>query len=142
MTDDDRDKATARRLLDALAARDRETVSSCLTDDVVWWVPRSAAQLGLERPYVGHAAVLDLLCGPRSQYREGTMAWEFHQVLSDGGMVATHSTLRALTAGGVPYENHYVQLYRFVDGLVAEGWEHTDTAYAFARFADGAADGE
>jgi ketosteroid isomerase-like protein len=140
VSDADRDRATARRLLEAMAGRDRDAVSGCLSDDVVWWVPRSAARLGLQRPYVGRAATLDLVCGPRSQYREGTMAWEFHHVLADGGMVATHSTLRALTAGGVPYENHYVQLYRFVDGLVAEGWEHTDTAYAFGRFAEPVAD--
>lgn len=127
-------KRTAADLLTAIAERRREVASDCLSDNVVWWVPQSAGDRGIARPLEGRQAVLDLCCG-ESRYQVGTMTWELHQVLHDDDVVVVHCTLRALTKGGTPYENHYALLYRFVGTLIAEAWEHTDTAYAFARFA-------
>jgi len=126
-------KETVIRLLTAIAERDRESASRCLSDDATWWVPQSAGKL-LGRPIKGRQNVLDLLCG-ESHYEVGTMKWEPHQVLSDENFVVVHCTLRATTRGGRDYENHYALLYRFDDLLVSESWEYTDTAYAVSRFA-------
>ena len=122
-------------LLTAIATRDRSAAASCLTDDVTWWVPRSAGERGLERPLQGRDRVLELLCG-ESRYVVGTMAWEYHQVLQDGDFVVAHCSLRATTQSGRDYENQYALVYRFRGDAIAESWEHTDTAYAFARFAE------
>jgi ketosteroid isomerase-like protein len=132
MTDADQQKAVAVALVTAIAERDRATVSSCLSEEVVWWVPQSAAALGLPRPLRGRQATLGLLCG-ESRYQVGTMQWDHHHLLHDGAMVAVHSTLRATTNLGVAYENQYVNLYRFDGRQIVEGWEHTDTSYAFSR---------
>jgi ketosteroid isomerase-like protein len=121
-------------LLNAIAERRREAVGDLLTEDVTWWVPLSAAARGLTRPLRGRERVLKLLGGDNSHYRSGTMRWEFHDVLQDGQRVVIHCTLRALTTEGVDYENHYLMLYRFEGTRIAEAWEYTDTAYAFARF--------
>jgi ketosteroid isomerase-like protein len=120
-------------LLHAIASRDRRAAQSCLTEDVTWWVPQSAAERGLERPLQGRDRVLELICG-ESRYEVGTMVWEFHQMLSDQDFVVAHCSLRATTRSGRDYENQYALLYRFRQELIAESWEHTDTAYAFARF--------
>jgi uncharacterized protein len=141
VTDPTADKDTALKLLSAIATRDQMTVSSCLSDDVVWWVPRSAGELGLARPLVGRQATLGLLCG-ESRYEVGSMHWTHHHVLADGDAVAVHTSLRARTKAGVSYENQYVMVYRFQDGYIVEGWEHTDTAYAFSRMALEAPEGE
>jgi ketosteroid isomerase-like protein len=136
MTDDE---STSRRrslivsLLTAIAERDRLAAAGCLTDDVTWWVPQSAAAHGLERPLQGRDRVLELLCG-ESRYVVGSMVWEYHQILSDQDFVVAHCSLRATTVAGRDYENQYALLYRFRGPLIAESWEHTDTAYAFARF--------
>ena len=79
--------------------------------------------------------MLELLCG-ESRYEVGTMVWEYHQVLHDEGFVIAHCSLRATTRSGRGYENQYALLYRFDGRLITEAWEHTDTAYAFSRFAD------
>jgi ketosteroid isomerase-like protein len=76
-----------------------------------------------------------LLCG-ESRYEVGTMEWEHHQLFHDGDFVIAHSSLRATTRSGRDYENQYALLYRFHALLITEAWEHTDTAYAFSRFAD------
>ena len=121
-------------LLTAIATRDRAAAAGCLTEDVTWWVPQSAGERGLERPLVGRDRVLELLCG-ESRYVVGTMDWEYHQVLQDGEFVVAHCSLRATTQAGRDYENQYALVYRFLGMLIEESWEHTDTAYAFARFA-------
>jgi uncharacterized protein len=130
-----RRKEIVTRLLTAIAARDRAAASACLTDDVIWWVPRSAGERGLERPLRGRERVLELLCG-ESRYEVGTMVWTSHQVFYDNDFVIAHCSLRATTRSGRDYENEYALLYRFDDLLIAEAWEHTDTAYAFSRFAE------
>jgi ketosteroid isomerase-like protein len=138
MTSDDvaeKRKQIVIHLLTAIAERDRATASRCLADDVIWWVPQSAGERGLERPLRGHGQVLDLLCG-ESRYEVGTMVWEHHQLFHDDDFVIAHSSLRATTRAGRAYENQYALLYRFEDLLIKEAWEHTDTAYAFSRFAD------
>ena len=93
------------------------------------------AQRGLDRPLRGREPVLELLCG-ESRYEIGTMVWEHHQVLHDGDFVIAHCSLRATTRSGRDYENQYALVYRFDALLITEAWEHTDTAYAFSRFAD------
>jgi ketosteroid isomerase-like protein len=123
------------RLLTAIAERDRVAASRGLADDVTWWVPQSAGARGLERPLRGRDRVLELLCG-ESRYEVGTMAWKHHQVFHDDNFVIAHSSLRATTRSGRDYENQYALLYRFDELLITEAWEHTDTAYAFSRFAD------
>jgi ketosteroid isomerase-like protein len=128
-------KEVVVRLLTAIAERDRGSASRCIAEDVTWWVPQSAGARGLERPLRGRERVLDLLCG-ESRYEVGTMQWEHHQVFHDGDFVIAHSSLRATTRSGHDYENQYALLYRFDGVLIKEAWEHTDTAYAFSRFAD------
>ena len=131
----ERRKEVVGRLLTAIATRDRASASRCLADDVTWWVPQSAGARGLERPLRGRERVLDLLCG-ESRYEVGSMVWQHHQLFHDGDFVIAHSSLRATTRSGRPYENQYALLYRFDGLLITEAWEHTDTAYAFSRFED------
>ena len=123
------------RLLTAIAERDRASASLCVADDVIWWVPQSAGTRGLERPLRGRESVLELLCG-KSHYEVGTMAWEYHHLFHDDNFVIVQCSMRATTRSGRDYENQYALLYRFEDLLIKEAWEHTDTAYAFSRFAD------
>jgi ketosteroid isomerase-like protein len=130
-------RETALRLMKATTERDRDSVSSCLSKDAIWWIPQSSSTNGnIERPLRGREAVVELLCGETRFFEVGTLRWEFQHVLSDNDFVLVHGTLRATTSSGRDYENQYVMLHRFDDRLVAEVWEHLDTAYAYSRFAD------
>jgi ketosteroid isomerase-like protein len=132
------DIATARkqvvlRVLAAIASKDKASASDCLADEVTWWVPQSAAEFGIDRPLLGRDPVLALLCG-ESRYEPGTIVWECDRLVHEDDVVIAQCTLRANTRAGQPYENQYCLVYRFDAELIVESWEHTDTAYAFARF--------
>jgi len=120
-------------ILGAMADYDGEAVAPLLHEDVVWWVPPSAARFGLARPMRGRDAVVELLTGGLGVFQPGSITWELHQLIADDTNVAATFTRRSLTAAGKPYENQYCFVLRHVDGCVAEGWEYTDTAYAFAQ---------
>jgi ketosteroid isomerase-like protein len=127
-----RRKDTVVRLMDAIAARDRETTSSYFGEDVTWWAPQSAIDLGVPRPVRGREAVLDLV--RMRSYQVGTTRWRNHHVLYDQGIVVLHTNLEALTNAGKAYDNPYCLLYRFEGDAVVEVWEHADTAYAYASY--------
>src|SRR6516164_3844957 len=102
-----------------------------LSHSVRWWVPRSAAQLGFQRPIEGREEVLGLMSRATSRfYKPGTMQRTYHRYVAEGDFVAVWFTMTAETADGDEYANDYHLLYRCEDGLIAEVWEHLDTAYS------------
>jgi ketosteroid isomerase-like protein len=127
-----RRKDTAVRLMDAIASRDRDAVSSCFWDNIAWWAPKSAVELGVPRPVRGRTAVLDLV--GMTSYRVGTTRWRTQHVLYDHGIVVVDTSLEAMTNAGKTYDNQYCFLLRFEGDLIVEVWEHADTAYAYARY--------
>ena len=129
-----RRKDIAVRLMDDIAARDREATSKAFGDDVSWWAPQSAVELGVPRPVRGRDAVLDLV--RMRSYQVGTTRWRNEHVLydEDSGIVAIQTNLEATTNAGLPYDNPYCLLYRFDGDVVVEVWEHADTAYAYSRY--------
>jgi len=106
-----------------------------LSDSVRWWVPRSAAQLGFERPVQGREEVVGLMSRATGRfYKPGTLKREYHRYVAEGDFVAVWFTMTAKTTDGGDYANDYHLLYRCEDGRIAEVWEHLDTAYALSRF--------
>jgi ketosteroid isomerase-like protein len=134
MTLDD-DKQTVHALLDGIARRDREALAQLVTDDVVWWAPRSASRHGLARPLVGRAAVVELLRGSKEFFRADTTTWTVVALIGEGSSVVAHVERRCLTSNGVEYENEYLLRFDFDNGRIREAWEQTDTAHAFDLFA-------
>ena len=134
MTIDD-DKRTIGALLDGIAQRDRHALERLVTDDVVWWVPRSASRHGLARPLVGRAAVVELLRGSKDFFRPETTTWTVIAMIAEGSSIVAHVERRCLTSNGVDYENDYLLRFDFADGRICEAWEQTDTALAFELFA-------
>lgn len=125
-----------RRLLGdhfaAKQARDQERLASQLTTDVRWWAPKSAARLGLARPVEGREAVVALLM-TLGLYVPDRRRWSLHHVLVDGETGAVHGTLETETVAGQRYQNHYVFVFEFREGLIHQVWEHLDTAYLYER---------
>jgi ketosteroid isomerase-like protein len=130
----ERRKAMVVRLMDDIAVRDREAASAAFAEEVAWWAPQSAIELGVPRPVRGREAVLDLV--RMRSYQVGSTRWRNDHVLYDveEGIVVLHTNLEATTNAGLPYDNPYCLLYRFEGDLVVEVWEHADTAYAYSRY--------
>jgi ketosteroid isomerase-like protein len=65
--------------------------------------------------------------------REHPLRAEVLRSIAEGDWVAVELVLRAVTARGLDYENHYHFAFRVRDGRIAEVREHLDTQYAAER---------
>jgi ketosteroid isomerase-like protein len=130
------DKQTARDYLAASFAGDRAAMARCMTPDCKVWLPKSAeTNLGLGNPLVGRDRITEIFSGiAGSVFDHGTLQFDVTHAVAEGDYVVTHYRLRSRTKAGVPYDNTYLFLFRFENGAIAECWEQTDTAYAFATF--------
>jgi ketosteroid isomerase-like protein len=118
-----------RRLTDALAARDGETVASLVTDDVVYHFPGNNALSGTFRGrdelmafFRRFPTVLD---GPPTA--------DTHDVLSSEAHGADLSTLSA-TRGGRSHTWRAIRIYHFVDDRISEVFVTIDDQAAFDAF--------
>jgi uncharacterized protein len=134
-------KQVVHDLLAAYARSDAEVVRSSVTDDVLWWVPQSAAGR-YPRPIRGVDAVVAVLAGPSRAYRKPTIAWTVRHVVSDeSDIVMAAATMSAILVNGNEYANDYCYVFRFDGDRIAEATEYTDTAYAAERARAPVADG-
>ena len=121
----------ARAYFAASEAADGEAVGRLVTDDVVWWVPQTAAARNkIPRPLAGRQLLIDTFWRG-ARYRE--RHWTIHRVIAAGDMVAVQASMRGLMAEGTSYDNDYVYLFRFAGPKIVEVWEYLDTAYFFER---------
>jgi ketosteroid isomerase-like protein len=132
--------SNAQLIRDHFAAKarfDRATIVDQLTPDAKWWVPVSGAQRGIAtRPIESGQTIADILTSTLStQLYSMERTWTVEFVVADDEVGAAQVHLSTtLAASETPYDNTYAYIFRFVDGKIAEIWEHLDTAYAFALF--------
>ena len=106
-----------RRALDAAEAGDGEAYLACLADDVVVEVPYAAAESGTRLDKAGIAGLMTGLIfktfATRSFIIDRAMA------TADGATLAIeyHSEMRS-RVGDVAYNNRYVGVFEFRDGLI------------------------
>lgn len=124
----------------ALIHRYFETFSTCAADvadllheDVTWWVPRSSPLGGT---HVGKAAVLELLgAGVDFYAADVPMRIEIEQLVAEGDRVSAQVVIRAESARGEPYENHYHFAFRVRADKIVAVREYVDTLYAMRKLA-------
>lgn len=132
MSEENRQKALD--YLRALVARDRPRVEALITDDLKMWIPQSAATVKpMDIPLIGRAATMALLFDSKN-FDHSNAKLTFYHTFAEGDMVCVHHNLQSHTYAGAPYNNDYVFMFRFKDGLIVETWEFTDTAYVFAKW--------
>jgi ketosteroid isomerase-like protein len=122
----DRNRATVDEFFRALRRGDKGGLRAVFEPDAVWNVPqyeRTPSPRGAED-------IIALLTGaPLEYYRPETASFEFAFLVVDEHHAAVQFRMRCTTSRNTPYDNLYAFTFRFVDGRIAEGWEHTDTAY-------------
>jgi len=118
--------ALLRRLYDAYARRDRETICSLIAEDCRWNVPGRGPKSGT---HVGHAAILELF---RDLMRasKGSAVIELHDVLANDTTAVALQTGRA-TIDGVTSDLKEVLVHTIRDGKVVDMWEYQFDLYAF-----------
>lgn len=103
-------------------------IPGLLTDDVTWWVPQSSPLGGT---YAGRDAVLGLMGQGTDLYDLSVpMQMEIQQMVAEGDTVCVQLVIRARTARGADYENHYHFVFRLRDGRICAVKEYVDTLYA------------
>ena len=120
-------KALVREYFDKMASGD-PSLPELLADDVTWWVPQSSPLGGLHE---GKPAVLAIMAGGLDLYDAATpIRVEVEELVAEGDWVCVQAVIRAKTASGEPYLNHYHFAFQVRDGRIAAVREYVDTLYA------------
>lgn len=124
-------EALVRRMLDAIAARDRATLGALLADDARWWWPASvSARHGWSRPVVGRDEILTRLAPERSNFTGGSTTWTILELVVGADKIAACVERAATQADGQPYRVEYVFVMRLRDGRLVEVRDALDTLLA------------
>ncbi|MFN8025162.1 MAG: nuclear transport factor 2 family protein [Acidimicrobiia bacterium] len=133
----ERNRDVIARFLPALVHDDTASMRPLVHDDVVWWVPASAAaKFGLARPLVGWDTIDWFGGNGWKAFVAGSSVLTVHHLVAEGDLVSAHYRRTAERIGadgsaGGAYDAEYNILFRLVDGRIAEVWEVADTAAAF-----------
>jgi len=113
------------------SAATREARLACVTDDLVWRVPKGAVTLAGE--HRGAEFVIDTMIAMSSKAFTGATRFDVAHLVAEGDVVIAEVHLRAATPVG-EYDNWYVFVAEFRDGKIAALREHVDTRSAAELF--------
>ncbi len=119
-------RATLTAIFDGLAQRDGTLVWEALAEDAVWTGPGDNDWAG---PFRGKAAIRDQLIRPL-RARIGSPRSIPDRIIVDGDWAAVQFHGDNETEDGLRYDNRYVFILRFRDGLIVEITEYMDTEMA------------
>ena len=122
----ERNRKVVEEFFEAMRRGDANGLHAALQPDAEWNIPQSS---GLPSPKGAEEIVALLTGAPGEFYRQETIRFEPGFLVVDEDHAALQFRMRCTTAGGSPYDNIYAFSFRLSDGRIAEGWEHTDTAY-------------
>jgi uncharacterized protein len=128
MTSSSDSTSVVERYIAAAETRDEAALRASFADDATW---RLDGDLPISGTWRGRDAILDeFLATAMSYYQPDSVSIEVTSLLADGDTVVAEWTSRARTAGGDPYENHCIGVFRVRDGRIASVREYMDTLYA------------
>jgi ketosteroid isomerase-like protein len=121
-----------RRTADAFRARDRDTLTELIDEDVVWHVPGSSAMAG---DIHGREAVFRFLERLR-EVTDGTFVLKEHDVLGSNDHVVALSYMSAVREQE-SVSVDVVSVFRFRNGRQQERWLHPSDIAAWDRMLGG-----
>jgi ketosteroid isomerase-like protein len=118
--------AVLRRLYDAYARRDKDTICDLIADDCTWNIPGRGPKSGTHR---GRDAILELF---RDLMRKskGSAQIEVHDIVANDRHAIVLQTGNA-TIDGQTSALKEVLVHTIVDGKVVDMWEYHFDLYAF-----------
>ena len=108
---------------------DARPLPELFTPDVTWHLPRSSPMY--PEPQRGLEKVMGVLTSGVNIYEAGSLDIRRSCTFVDEEQqrACVQLTLVARLADGTPYENDYVMVFAFREGLISEVWEHLDTLH-------------
>ncbi|MBI2800796.1 MAG: nuclear transport factor 2 family protein [Gammaproteobacteria bacterium] len=125
-------KQIIKNNFEQLAKGNGEPLLQSLADSVQWTIIGTTV---LSKTFNGKQAVIDQLLLP---FREALVDGHIHirvdNLLADGDYVVAQGQGEAMTKRGVPYNNTYCWVYKFVNGKIAALTEYLDTELVTRAF--------
>jgi ketosteroid isomerase-like protein len=117
-----------RRFVEARANNDAAALDALLTDDAVWYAPKSA-KIG---PFEGRETVVEALTGGAAGklMDVDTIQRDVRSIIVDGDRAVVQQRLTATARNGNDYANEYCWVYTCRDGKVSLLEEYADTLHA------------
>lgn len=114
--------------VEALRARDLDTLRKTFAPDATWRMPGS---LPVSGTWHGPEGILDGFLARMFARLDPTapVSQEVHRIIADGEYAVAEWTSHARSADGRDYDNDYAIVFRVSDGQIAGVTEYTDTAY-------------
>lgn len=122
-------KQVIQRYLDALLAGDIDTIRDSFAEDATWTM---YGELPIAGPWRGRDSIVDefLTRAAGALFEPGSHAFDFPTLIAEGDTVALEWRVRARTAAGAPYDNHYCGIFVVRDGKIAAVREYLDSGRA------------
>jgi ketosteroid isomerase-like protein len=123
-------KAVVQGYLDALVAGDLEAIRESFAEDATWTI---YGDLPIAGPWYGRDAIVDefLTAVGSTLFEPGSgPSFEFPTLIGEGDTVALEWKVRARSAAGADYRNHYCGIFVVADGRIAAIREYLDSEYA------------
>ena len=129
-----KNKKLLESFVKAITRGNKEGIRACFKDNAQWHIPPYYVTYGGRADVVGREGIVGLLCaGPTEFYKPETIKLGTHFIIADEAYGAYQFTNTCKTAKGGDYYNINVFAFRFEDGLIAEVWEHIDSAFFNAQ---------
>lgn len=125
----EQNRALLERFWTAMRSGDREGLRAVLAPDAVWRPPLYSMRVEGYAAREGVESICDMLIGGGGQsYERETLKIERMLSVADDVHGAIQFTVDGKARSGNDYNNVYVTTFRFEGGVIAEAWEHMDTA--------------
>ena len=129
VTAEQRNQETFNRFMESLLTKDLAAMQACFKANAHWHLPKSCHGKPYQDPISAEGIVAMLTDSPDKIYQPETIE-VIPEVLVVGEQNAAFQFRNTCTAAnGKSYDNRYVMVFGFEDGLITDVWEHLDTLY-------------
>jgi ketosteroid isomerase-like protein len=127
-------KEMALGVVHAMVQNDTETLGQLLAENVCWNIPESSKRAGLGNKVIGRDKIAAMVSGAHAHHYK-QITTRIQRVFGEDDMTTVLCRMDIISYKSTRFENQYVYVMRFENGLVAEAWELIDTAHAFEMLA-------
>jgi len=125
VSDQEQNKALAKRFLDVMGTGDADTLMTLLSDDLEYWVAGSLPISGTHTKQ----ELNQMLRGVGGLFPDG-LKLNATSAIAEGNRVALEAVGGGPTSTGRVYANRYHFLFEFENGKISKLREYMDTAHA------------
>ncbi|MFC2027716.1 nuclear transport factor 2 family protein [Chloroflexota bacterium] len=129
VTANQRNQETFNRFMESLLTQDKAAMQACFKASANWHLPKSCHGKPHQDATSAEGIVAILTSPPDKIYQPETIEITPEVLVVGEQSAAFQFRNTCMAANGKSYDNRYVMVFNFEDGLISEVWEHLDTLY-------------